>query len=142
MIRIGILSLSLLLVGLGTVHGDEAAELAALKGDWRTVSLENDGQAGEVTAAASLRIRDNKVILLQDGKELDAEFTLKLETTTDPKLIDVTTPDGQTLEGIYKLEDKRWTICIRGDADIKDRPATFESKPGTKIILAVFEKVE
>ena len=120
---------------------DEKGDLDQLRGDWRKVQFEIGGTPGEVDQQPSLRIRDGKVVTLQNGKEVDGlELTLKLDPTTTPKLLDVVLPDGQTLEGIYKLEEGRWTICLHIDPGVKNRPTTFESPPDSKLILAGFEK--
>jgi uncharacterized protein (TIGR03067 family) len=119
----------------------EKEDLDQLQGDWRKVQFELSGTPGDIDQQPSLRIRDSKVVTLQNGKEVDGlELTLKLDPTTTPKLLDVVLPDGQTLEGIYKLEEGRWTICLHTDPGVKNRPTTFESPPDSKLILAVFEK--
>jgi uncharacterized protein (TIGR03067 family) len=136
---VSLLLSSLLLPSL-TGAADEA-DLDKLQGDWRKVESQVDGNAEAADTMPSVRIRDDKVRLLQNGNEQEGiELKLKLDAQTNPRLIDIVLPDGQTLEGIYKLEAGRWTICIRSEAGVKDRPTTFESKPGSKLILAVFEK--
>ena len=121
----------------------EPTDLDQLQGDWRKVQFENNGTPGEADAMPTVRIREDKVRLLQEGKEQESiELKLKLEPATDPKLLDIVLPDGQTLEGIYKLEAGRWTICVNSEPGVKSRPATFESKQGSKLILAVFEKAQ
>ena len=108
---------------------DEKGDLDQLQGDWRKVQFELSGTPGDIDQQPSLRIRDGKVVTLQNGKEVaGVELTLKLDPTTSPKLLDVALPDGQTLEGIYKLEEGRWTICLHTDPGVKNRPTTFESR--------------
>jgi uncharacterized protein (TIGR03067 family) len=118
----------------------EKGDLDQLQGEWRRVQFEVDGNAGEAEVNPGLRVASDKITLLQNGKPLELVITVKLDSTTDPKLLDLALPDGQTLEGIYKLEENRWTVCIHGEPNVKSRPTTFESKPGSKAILAVFEK--
>jgi len=124
-------------------RADDKPDLDQLEGDWRKVQFEINGTAGDADQQPSLRIRNSKAFTLQDGKEnQDLELTLQFDSTTSPKLIDVVLPNGQTLEGIYKLEAGRWTICINSEPGVKNRPTTFESKQGSKLILAVFEKAQ
>jgi uncharacterized protein (TIGR03067 family) len=133
---------TLLLIAPVLMAEEKPTDLDRLQGEWRRVQFEIDGKAGEAEPNPGLRIAADKISLQQNGKDLELVLTLKLDPTTDPKLLDLTLPDGQTLEGIYKLEENRWTVCIHGEPNIKNRPNTFESKPGSKAILAVFEKVQ
>lgn len=121
----------------------DQGDVDQLHGDWRKVQFEFNGTPGDADQQPSLRIRDGKALTLQNGKETPGiELTLKLDPTTSPKLIDVVLPDGQILEGIYKLEENRWTICLHTEPGVKNRPTIFESPQGSKLVLAVFEKAQ
>jgi uncharacterized protein (TIGR03067 family) len=136
------LCLALVAIPLAATAADKS-DLDALQGDWRKTQFQLNGTDGDADKQPSLRIRDDQVFTLQEGKEnKDYVLKLKLDQTTNPKLLDVILPNGGTLEGIYKLEEGRWTICLNSDPGIKNRPTTFESPEGSKLIFAVFEKAQ
>ena len=53
--------------------------------------------------------------------------------------LDVTTENGGTFLGIYKLERDTLTVCL-GDENDNDRPTEFASKEGTKVMLLVLQR--
>lgn len=123
---------------------DPAADLKALAGEWKRVRQLNSGEEETIEAGETLRIRirDDKVTLWRENERLgDGELKFKLTTTTKPKLIDFTLPDGQEVEGIYELTGKAWRLCLSSDPDVRERPDVFESKTGEKRVLLVLEKV-
>ena len=77
---------------------------------------------------------DNVTFEYPDHTELG---TYKLDTTTNPKTIDVVT-ELDTSKGIYRLEGDSLKIC--GVSTGEDRPAEFTTKPGTKQVLFVLKR--
>lgn len=126
----------------GWAHAADAPkDLEKLQGDWKQVRSEQNGESNE-GPGLTVRIKGDKLQLLVNGKpNEEAVITLKLDPSTDPKLIDVVLPNKSVIEGIYKLDGKKWTICVRTTADVKDRPAEFVGK-GNNVVLLEFEREE
>src|SRR5262249_14887742 len=127
------------------VAQDGPKDLDRLQGEWKRVRVEVDGQAADVDSDPNprLRVRGDRIILVRDGQPLKGrDVRIQLDPTTDPKLIDLTLPDGRVMEGVYKFEGKRWTVCFRTQAAVRDRPVRFETQPGSNLVLLVLEKEE
>jgi len=116
-----------------------------LQGEWTRVRSVIDGKEKDGTAAdaISLRIEKDRVYLLRDGKKAETpEIRLTLETSTMPRLLDVAVAKGPSLEGIYKLEGKRFTVCLQTGPGTKDRPTAFDAPVGSGLTVIVYEKKE
>jgi RNA polymerase sigma factor (sigma-70 family) len=109
-------------------------------GTWAIVSLEKGGQK-----APEEDYKEAKLIFAADGK-LTAKLpkgekggTYKLGPAKKPKAITITTEEGGTLLGIYKLEGDTLTVCL-GDENVNDRPTEFATKEGAKVALLVLKR--
>lgn len=136
-------TLALLGFALGAAAQPQRDDLKLLQGDWIQVRSVKDGKETEGTPADALvvRIAKDAILLVRDGKVLDTPaIRIKLETNAEPRLIDVAFAGGPTLEGIYKIEGKRWTVCLQGASGAKDRPTAFEAPAGSDKTIVVLEK--
>jgi len=121
-----------------------AADLALtekeqIQGTWVLTALERDGKVVPKAKLGSAHIKlvfrgDNVTFEYPDHTELG---TYKLDTTTNPKTIDVVT-ELDTSKGIYRLEGDNLKIC--GVSTGEERPAEFTTKPGTKQVLFVLKR--
>jgi RNA polymerase sigma factor (sigma-70 family) len=109
-------------------------------GTWAFMSFEKGGQK-----EPEEDFKEAKLIFAADGK-LTAKLpkgekagTYKLDPATKPKAITITTENGSTILGIYKLEKDTLTVCL-GDENDNDRPTEFASKEGTKVVLVVLKR--
>lgn len=140
-------ALLLLLAALPALAEDaKKAELAKLAGAWKIISLQVGGR--EVLQADTPEI---KVTILADrmkfpGAKDSGEFMLKIDPTTNPKVLDVLAVNGNNkgdvFEGIYELAGDTLQICIRTPAGTKDRPTEFASKVDTGLVLLKFERAK
>ena len=129
----------------GDANGEAVAkDLQAFKGTWRLSSKEEDGKkfseeeikdiigTGDGLGNFSVR-RGDKVI---------GEATVKLDPTKKPKRIDVSFTEGkhkgQTLLGIYEIEDDAFRVCIARPGD--ERPTEFSTKAGSGRTLIVYKR--
>jgi len=69
--------------------------------------------------------------------------TLAVDAAKSPPWIDITTRKdgpfkGRTLPGIYKSKDDLLTLCL--DSEAKARPAAFEAKEKTTVMLLTFKR--
>ena len=65
----------------------------------------------------------------------DGEYTVKLDTGTEPARIDLTfdSPDSRPVPGIFKFDaDKLIVLCGKAGGP---RPDSFDGKAGTKFVL-------
>jgi uncharacterized protein (TIGR03067 family) len=104
------------------------------------MSLEKGGQK-----APEEEVKEAKLVFAAGGK-LTAKLpkgekggTYKLGPAKKPKAITITTENGGTFLGIYKLERDTLTVCL-GDENDNDRPTEFASKEGTKVVLVVLKR--
>jgi len=113
-----------------------------IEGSWKLTSGEENGQdvSAEDVANSTLQIdgRNHTVTLAND--ELAGSH--QLDTTANPMMIDSTDTAGafagQTLLGIFKVEDDQFTVCFAAPGD--DRPDDFTTKQGTGAILHVWKR--
>src|SRR5262249_9894368 len=122
--------------------GEEAkAEQAKVQGNWRMVSLEQDGKANDSPpeALSKISFRGDRIFL--DKNEV---FAFRLDPSTDPKIIDFSTLDkgnkGRTFEGIYRLEGDTLTICFSTREDIRERPAGFATRGGNNLVMVTLRR--
>jgi uncharacterized protein (TIGR03067 family) len=117
-------------------------DLKALQGTW-------------VIAEANLAGRDHlddfkgmKLVVTGDKYAIDfgknsEKGTIKLDAAKTPKQIDLTTRadgpfKGRDLPGIYELKGDRVVLCLNSEKP--DRPAKFEAKEKTPIMLLTFAR--
>lgn len=118
------------------------AQLRALEGDWRFVSLEVDGQAVPATMLGASRILIDGDRFRTESPEAtyDGEFLIDVEA--DPHTIDIHFVEGpeagQQSLGIFRLDGETVTFCLglTGAA----RPARFATSPGTRHALETLRR--
>ena len=83
------------------------------------------------------------------GKQLhhkDKKIPFTIDATTTPKVIDFDmtgNPDLNTvLEGIYKLDGDRLTICLHITKDKKERPTDFTTFEGSNRIVVQLRRIK
>lgn len=149
-------SLGLLLVAvIGTAASIQAddqapAEAVDLEGRWKVVALESDGR--KPTAAELEAMKEGGWIFKGtevsfDDPNAPGRSSFKLDPGKAPKRIDLVGLDGpqkgKTMEGIYKLEGGRLTICVRDLASAgKGRPTDFVTEAGSGLGLIVLERAD
>jgi uncharacterized protein (TIGR03067 family) len=104
-----------------------------ITGIWRVVSYEDDGRSLEYWKNIKLKI-DRGVSqavfrwYLGEKGDQEAMTVYKFDPGRNPGWIDEDNEDGK--KGIYELDGDTLRICL-GDK----RPTTFDSKPGSKLIV-------
>jgi uncharacterized protein (TIGR03067 family) len=118
-----------------------AKDQEKIVGTWAFMSLVKGGQKEPEEG-----FKEAKLIFAADAKltaklpeKGEKEGTYKLDPAKKPKAITITTEEGGTLLGIYKLEGDTLTVCLGNEND-NDRPTEFDSKEGTKVVLIVLKR--
>jgi RNA polymerase sigma factor (sigma-70 family) len=114
-----------------------------LQGVWQLVSLINDGDK-----AAEKEVRDVLLELTDTAFRSECagalfrESTYTIDPTRDPRQLDFTSRGDfppHLCQAIYRFEGDQLVLCYpRSGAD---RPARFESKPGSGLTLTLWKRV-
>lgn len=118
-----------------------AADKAPLEGKWVIESLTRDGKADDSLKGATRVHAGDKYTITpaKDSKGVATEGTFSIDA--DKKTIDMKPSSGnfkgKTLQGIYKLDGDTLTVAFAE----AERPKGFESKEGSKVVVAVMKKV-
>ncbi len=115
----------------------QAKVASPLLGNWIIQRIERGGEPQEVEENSTLTFSTTGVWL--NDNEVGTYAT---DATTKPPLIDILVGGddaSQTVEGIYRIENDRLTLCVRVE-DVKNRPASFETGEDGNLILVVLER--
>ena len=133
---------ALLVAGVGLAADDaETKEQAAVAGVWVVEKAEMGG--ADITPALKgyvLTLKADSYVLDDKGK-LD-KGTMKLDGSKSPKWLDLSGGPGSPHQGkvipcLYEVKAGKLTVCY--GLDYKARPAAFETKKGTKQLLATYK---
>jgi uncharacterized protein (TIGR03067 family) len=118
------------------------ADIDVVQGKWKIATLEINGQSNAPGDDAWIEFTGDRV----KSNQQNELFKVKLDSTTDPKLIDLERIEGsdatQSLEGIYTIKDDKLTICISAGEGVRVRPTEFTGKEGSGCVLVTFERVK
>jgi uncharacterized protein (TIGR03067 family) len=120
------------------VAGAADADLQPLQGKWVVESFDYNGNPVEVMKGAVREFKEEKYTLAPKvGDAING--VVKLDSTKTPKEIDLEI-NGRTLKGIYVLDSDtlRMSYTLNGD----ERPAEFESKPDSGVVLVVHKRAK
>ena len=137
-----LLSASFLFVASAALAAEPEGDLKTLQGAW-------------VIAEANLAGRDHlddfkgmKLTVTGENYAIDfaknsVKGTIKLDAAKKPKQIDLTTSKdgpfkGRNLPGIYEFKDDTVVLCLNSEKP--DRPAAFEAKEKTPVMLLTFRR--
>lgn len=115
------------------------AERELLKGKWKLVVFEVDGQPQPFKDRIGSRIviGDNNITSTGNGAEDKSDYTI--DAAKSPKWIDFmykAPKERAVAEGIYKCDGKELTICLGLDK----RPTQFTSKRPEGLVLCVYKR--
>jgi uncharacterized protein (TIGR03067 family) len=124
-------------------------ELTRLEGVWTVSEARHGGKAVEQSEPETFEFKGGKLIV-RKGNRAPITLTLRLDLSTNPRLMDWTTdPKGKFddtdkfAEGIYNLAGDKLTVCynVRDNRFAKgNRPTEFKSAKGSNATLVVLER--
>lgn len=123
------------------VHDD----LKLLQGEWRVVAMEDDGVRASAKDVRGMRWRvEGRTLEACDpDEELRPWATVRLDSSTNPKQIDLTLTDGpkrgKSVPGIYKIERNRLFVCA-GEKPTDERPTEFATSNDSSRCLITLER--
>jgi uncharacterized protein (TIGR03067 family) len=131
---------------LSVASGSEdaaAMEYSRFEGTWAFAQVVLDGVPQPAAPFPA-----NKIIISKDGRFIVVQGQritrgrLQLDPTKRPKHFNFTVPQDSgrslTVAGIYELEADTYKVCLPLPG--RNRPTTFESKPGSGMLLEVFKR--
>jgi uncharacterized protein (TIGR03067 family) len=121
---------------------DAVKDEEKIVGTWAIVSAEKGGQKvpEEVFKGGKWTFAADGKVTARFRPDNDLGGTYKLDPAKKPKEITITTDDGKTHPGIYKLDGETLTVCL-GDEDLgTGRPTEFAAKEGTRVVLFVLKR--
>jgi uncharacterized protein (TIGR03067 family) len=120
-------------------------EVQLLGGTWKLIEATDQGDQ-LIVQDIRATFRYGKLVLREGGK-VYAESAFKLDPTTSPNAIDLTgisegPSKGKTLQGIYRIEGDRLTICVPCNPGVRERPTEFKAPSGSKCSLFVLKRIK
>jgi RNA polymerase sigma-70 factor (ECF subfamily) len=122
----------------------ELTEVERLQGVWNVVLLERDGEIVPLSEKAGKHlvfVQDDKVMThvlrVQEGRNY-VTATVRLDTTTNPKTIEVLHGGGLLWEGIYLLEEDTMKVCVVPTGH--KRPTTFTTAANSPPMLVILKR--
>jgi uncharacterized protein (TIGR03067 family) len=122
-------------------------ELKKIEGKWKAVKVVVGGNE-DVGGGKDrfIEFKSRKLILTDDGKEMEFFEVVAMDPSTTPKILDLkATVDegpltkGTVVEAIYKLDGDDLTIALYiGEG--KKRPEKFESEKESMVILVALKR--
>ena len=118
-------------------------DLEKLKGKYKMTAIEGDGRDDPSPDQKGLLIDGTDYFFLINGSKEGGASKIKIDPTTSPRSIDVTSGNG-TSKGIYRFKDGELQVCFNQPqgAGSDKRPKKFTTKPavGAGSILYTLEK--
>lgn len=126
---------AIVLLGAADARSENADE-KQLQGKWIVESFRYNGNPVDRLKQAVREFHDGKYSLTPKTGEA-IEGSVKLDTTKTPKAIDLDV-NGRIIKGIYELDGDTLRMCYNLTSD--ERPAAFESKPDSGLIVIVHKR--
>jgi uncharacterized protein (TIGR03067 family) len=120
-------------------------ELKKIEAKWKAVKAVANGNE-EADKEIYIEFKGRKLIVTDDGKEMEFFEVSALDPSTTPKLLDLKSlvdmgpiAKGMVFEAIYKLDGDDLTIAIYiGEG--KKRPEKFESEKDSMVVVVTLKR--
>lgn len=134
----------------GTVLGQTAdvdSELERFKGHWRVTEMVEDGTTIPeqqmrywLPGGGVLEIIDFTILFESPADGTKSTKSFRIDPTSYPKQIAVSSRDTITGRGIYEFDQERLVLCL--STDTAEIPSRFAAPTGSKRMLLVLERFE
>ena len=115
---------------------DDAKEI---QGTWKWVSgVINGEKDGLLPHTGTIVIGDGKITPV-DGPDAGQVGQYRLDASVSPKTIDLTSPQGEVVRGIYSLSGDELRICM-GKGPTAARPTKLDSTADPPTMLIVLKR--
>lgn len=117
---------------------DGKGEPAKLEGDWIVEKYIQGGKEEKKRKGAHFSFKDGFVFVQEEGNK---GITFKVDEKASPAKLDI--GDAMlSIPGIYKIEGNVLTICFLkgGKNENAERPKTFESPEGSKLVIMILKR--
>lgn len=132
-----------LLVTNGSAQDGVEKDFQKLRGTWKVVAAEKDGQPLDRLKGGTLVIKDqNFIIQTASGSELKGD--LRLDPSKKPRTMDLAHQEGllrdKTWQAIYALDGDDLKICYAEADSHKERPTEFATAQDSGLLLVVLKR--
>jgi uncharacterized protein (TIGR03067 family) len=114
-----------------------------LQGVWQLVWLINDGKQASENEVRDVQLELTDTAFRSDcAGALFRESTYTIDPTRDPRRLDFTSRGNfapHVCQAIYRFEGDQLVLCYPGSG--AERPARFESEPGSGLTLTLWRRV-
>ncbi len=141
MTRIAMSGTLLLALAFTATADEKKAAPTSLEGSWKVVAAQVEGmpESKEKLANLSFTFEGSKLTVAEGDRKPDAG-TFSVNAKADPAQIDMVSPKGDKVSGIYKLDkDGKLTIAFNKGKDTT-RPKSFDSKDAIVLVLEKAKK--
>jgi uncharacterized protein (TIGR03067 family) len=137
-----LLTAAVLVLAAGAAAAEDKKEQDKFQGTWKVVKAEFGGEAPPGGVPPEMRfVFDGDKVTVNEKKEKPESGSFTVDPKKDPAEIDLTSPKGEKILGIYKFDkDGKLTMCFTKGKDAA-RPKSFETKD-TQSALIVLEKAK
>jgi len=132
--RFTMLGVLVAVTALGVSGADD--KKGAIEGKWKFTAVVSNSNDTMIENGFLLTF-DKDAAWLNDQKE---RFKYKVDTNAKPALLDVTTPDGKEMEGIWDVKGDVLRICVCSPEGVKFRPTEFHGRDNQ--ILLTLQRVK
>jgi uncharacterized protein (TIGR03067 family) len=116
-----------------------------LQGTWAVVSVRLNGAEATAEALAMTKVVIDGDKFLIKFADHDEEFRMKLDPSKSPPTIDLTTPTGEAMLGVYDIDGDKLRIALSAaakQAKESGRASKFESGEGSGVMLIGLKRLK
>ena len=112
-----------------------------IQGTWEVSRIELNGKTqpkGPLVSPVKVTFEGDKLLTRVGKRQPEPRGTVKLDQSRDPKAYDLSTSEGPTVLGIYKLDGDTLSVCLSAPGD--ERPTTWTTALDDGRTLLIYER--
>lgn len=109
-----------------------------MQGDWVPIEFVSSGKTSSAETLAAIKVKFKRNEYFVDRANSQDQGTFKVNESTTPKSMDLTTQTGTEVPAIYEISGETFKACyaLKGAS----RPTKFESADGSNHLLVVYKR--